>query len=84
MVRYYNDPNAVHYATQHPGQVQYPGHGEDVNANRGDTDEEVVDQWQILFDEEGYQYFYNATTGHSQWEDPRLALDDVNEAAASD
>ena len=46
-------------------------------------EETEVDQWQILFDEQGYQYFYNATTGHSQWEDPRDALAAEEEAAVA-
>ena len=29
------------------------------------------DTWEIHYTEEGHRYFYNATTGESQWEDPR-------------
>ena len=62
---------------------EHLGGAHDGSGGLVDGEEPEVDQWQILFDEQGYQYFYNATTGHSQWEDPRDAIAAEEAAAAA-
>ena len=36
-----------------------------------EVDTENFDVWEVCIDEEGNEFFYNETTGMSQWEDPR-------------
>ena len=46
-----------------------------------------TDQWQlweVAYTEEGHQYFYNSSTGESQWEDPRITQQENEEQRPPD
>ena len=35
------------------------------------TKDDDADRWEIHYTDDGHKYFYNVTTGQSQWQDPR-------------
>jgi len=49
------------------------------NNDHATTNDEDWQLWEVAYTEEGHQYFYNRSTGESQWEDPRQQAEDEEE-----
>eukprot|EP00940_MAST-03C_sp_MAST-3C-sp2_P000939 g939.t1 len=57
---------------RHGNDASLYGQGERADAGDNAVDASEWELWEVAYTEEGHRYFYNRSTGESQWEDPRF------------